>query len=94
MSFNGFGTEFGPMALIVRYYQYTCMKFNAVYDKGVMEIFSINCTLSYLEEITQILMSRIAGHSIPCLFLWLMLIFSLIIIVSAQSAQAVRHLRK
>ena len=37
MSFNGFGTEFGPMSLIVRYYQYTYMKFNAVYDKGVLE---------------------------------------------------------
>ena len=37
MTFNGFGTEFEPMALTVKYYRYTYMKLSTVYYKGVTE---------------------------------------------------------
>lgn len=37
MTFNGFGTEFAPIALIVRYYRYIYMKLNTVYYKGIIE---------------------------------------------------------
>lgn len=37
MTFNGFDTEFGPMALIVRYYRNTYVKLSTVYYKSVFE---------------------------------------------------------
>lgn len=37
MTFNGFGTEFRPMALIVKYYRYIYTKLRIVYYKGVIE---------------------------------------------------------
>lgn len=36
MTFNGFGMEFKPMAL-VKYYRHTYMKLSTVYYKGVIE---------------------------------------------------------
>ena len=38
MTFNGFGTNFEPMALIARYYRYIYMKFSTVYYKRVIEV--------------------------------------------------------
>lgn len=37
MTFNGFGTEIGSIALIVRYYRYIYMKLSTVYYTGVIE---------------------------------------------------------
>lgn len=34
---NGFGSEFEPVALIVKYYRYIHMKLSTVYYKGVLE---------------------------------------------------------
>lgn len=37
MTLNASITEFGPMALIMRYSKYTYMKLNTIYYKGVIE---------------------------------------------------------